>query len=147
MVLIFASLKTFDQTILQRLKDPLHATLGLRRIGQNGLDVQLPQGALKLGRCGVFGVVFGEDAVPVAVQRHRTAMNTHVTLQAVQVGAGGLDRIKARLWQLARGIVNEGDEAALARPVFKPGMRAAVNLHQLALAAAPLTRAVDAFDA
>lgn len=52
-----------------------------------------------------------------------------------------------QLHQRAGGIVNEGDEAALARTILKPGVWTAVNLHQLAQAATALAWTVDAPDA
>ena len=92
----------------------------------------------------VSSLVDLENAVAVAVQRQRAAMGGHVAPQAVQVGVGALHRVEARLHQLPGGIVNEGDQAAFACAVFKPGVGTAVNLHQLAQAAAPLTGAVNA---
>ncbi len=45
---------------------------------------------------------------------------------------------EARLHQRTGGVGDERARAASIRPVFKPGLRAAVNLDQLSQAAAPL---------
>ena len=54
--------------VLQRLKQAPNPAFGLGTSCLNGLDAQLQQSALKLGRLGIFWVVCGEDAVAVAVQ-------------------------------------------------------------------------------
>jgi hypothetical protein len=70
-------------------------------------------------------------------------MLADVTLQAVQVGCGALHGVEPGAQDLAGCIVDEGDQAALAGASLKPGVRAAVDLHQLAPGAPALARTVD----
>src|SRR5205085_5781328 len=89
-------------------------------------------------------VVDTENAVLVAVERHRLA-------PALQIGAGGVEVRESRLaldklkmHQPARRVVDEHEQRALWAAVLKPPVLAAVDLHQLADALAPMARLMDA---
>lgn len=63
----------FDQPVLQSLEQPLDPPLRLRRQRLDGDDAQAGCGALELRRFGIFRIVLGKDAVPVAVERCRAS--------------------------------------------------------------------------
>lgn len=69
-----------DQAILKRLEQAFYPTFGLWAQGLDGGNSQGFGGTLKLRGFGVFWVVFGEDAVPIAVERHGAAMSRDIGL-------------------------------------------------------------------
>ena len=83
-----------------------------------------------------------EDAVLVAVERHRLAM-------LLEIGAGCPEVIKRRfrgdepqLHQPARRVIHKSQQRAGRAAILKPGVLGAVDLHQLAQALAPPARLV-----
>src|SRR6266436_7578939 len=91
------------------------ASLRLRAVGTDDVDVQRQQRASKLGHTVAAGSVLAvhpKDAVLVAVERHRLAM-------LLQIGAGRPEVIKRRfrgdepqLQQPARRIIHESQQRA-----------------------------------
>src|SRR5213079_1666857 len=89
---------------------------------------------------GSLLAVHPEDAVLVAVERHRLAMN-------LQIGAGRPEVIKRRfrgdkpqLHQPARRIIDKSQQRARRAAILEPGVLRTVDLHQLAQAIAPPAR-------
>src|SRR5205809_206261 len=81
-----------------------------------------------------------EDAVLVAVERHRLAMR-------LQIGSGRPEVIKRRfrgdepqLHQPARRIIDKSQQRARRAAILEPGVLRTVDLHQLAQAIAPPAR-------
>src|SRR6201988_2246968 len=97
----------------------------------------------KLGHTVTAGSVLAvhpEDAVLVAVERHRLAM-------LLQIGAGRPKVIKRRfrgdepqLHQLARRIIHKSQQRARRAAILKPGVLGAVDLYEFAQAIAPPAR-------
>ena len=139
--------RRLDQSVLQGLKGPLHAPLGLWREGEDGLDVERPQRALELGWRGVFRVVLAKDAVPIAVDGHGTAESRDVAAQPVQVSARSLHGLEARVLQAAAGVIDEEDQRAARPPLLEPGVRLPVDLQPLPHAGAPLAQLECTFPA
>src|SRR6267143_562203 len=119
------------------------ASLRLRAVGTDDVDVQRQQRATELGHTLAAGSVFAvhpKDAVLVAVERHRLAMR-------LQIGARRPEVIKCRfrgnepqLHQPARRIIHKTQQRAWRRAVLEPGVLRTVNLHQFAQAIAPPAR-------
>src|SRR5216684_8375751 len=89
---------------------------------------------------GSLLAVHPEDAVLVAVERHRLAM-------LLQIGADCPEVIKRRfrsdepqLHQPARRIIHETQQRARRAAILEPGVLRAVDLHQFAQAIAPPAR-------
>src|SRR6266852_8621341 len=119
------------------------ASLRLRAVGTDDVDVQRQQRATELGHTVAAGsllAVHPEDAVLVTVERHRLAM-------LLQMGAGCPEVIKRRfrndepqLHQPARRIIHESQQRARRAAILEPGVLRAVDLHQFAQAIAPPAR-------
>src|SRR6266481_2789963 len=119
------------------------ASLGLRAVGTDDVDVQRQQRATELGHpvtAGSLLAVHPKDAVLVAVERDRLAM-------LLQIGAGRPEVIKRRfrgdepqLHQPARRIIHETQQRARRAAILEPGVLRAVDLHQFAQAIAPPAR-------
>jgi hypothetical protein len=84
-----------------------------------------------------------EDAVLVAVERHRLAPGLQISAGGVEIGEGRLALDKLKLHQPAGRVVDEHQQGALRPAVLKPPVLAAVDLHQLADALAPMAGLVD----
>ena len=132
------------QPILQRLEQPLYASLGLGAVRADRLDLQLQQRTLELRGLVVLGVGLGEDAVAVAVQRQWCAVALHKCVQQLQVAPGGLLLEELRCQHTAGCVVDKGDQTTLDRAPFEPVVVAAIDLHQFAQTLAPGPRAVHA---
>src|SRR5271154_6418979 len=99
------------------------------------VDVQRQQRATELGHAvapGSLLAVHPEDAVLVAVERHRLAMR-------LQIAAGRPEVIKRRfrgdepqLHQPARRVIHKSQQRAWRAAILKPGVLRALALHQLA---------------
>jgi hypothetical protein len=135
--------QALDHPILQRAKRAFDASLRLRAVSANDVDVQCQQRAAELGHSVTAGSVLAvhpEDAVLVAVERHRLAV-------LLQVGAGRLEIIKRRfrgdepqLHQPARRIIHKSQQCARRAALLEPGVLRTVDLHQFAQAIAPPAR-------
>ena len=55
-------------------------------------------------------------------------------MQGGQIRRRALHGVKLRGQHMAAGVIDEGDQAALGRALLKPGVGAAIDLHQLAQA-------------
>ena len=119
------------------------ASLRLRAVGTDDVDVQRQQRATELGHpvaADSLLAVHPEDAVLVTVERHRLAMR-------LQIGAGRPEVIKRRfrgdepqLHQPARRIIHKSQQRARRAAILEPGVLRAVDLHQFAQAIAPPAR-------
>jgi len=128
---------------LQGAKRAFNASLRLRAVGTDDVDVQRQQRAAELGHSVTAGsvlAVHSEDAVLVTVERHRLAV-------LLQIGAGRPKVIHRRfrgdepqLHQPARRIIHKSQQRARRAAVLKPGVLRAVDLHQFAQAIAPPAR-------
>ena len=94
---------------------------------------------------GARGVlrVHPEDAVPVRIERQRTAMRQNMAPQYCQLRPRRLGKGIAQRRQPARRTVNEYDQRAAGAAVLEPGVRAAVDLDQLAEARPSLAQLKD----
>ena len=136
-----------DQPILQGLVRALDPAFGLARIGADDVDVERMQSPAKLGHPVAAQrprMVDPEDAVLVAVERHRLA-------PGLQIGARrrGNRRRSTRSRQTADAspagrVVDKHQQGALRPAILEPPVLAAVDLHQLADALAPRAWLVDA---
>ncbi len=82
-----------DQPILQGLVGALHPALGLRRQGVDQIDAQTLGDAAELGLAVAAGRLLGvdpEDAMPVRVERQRTAEGQDMAPERLEIGARGL---------------------------------------------------------
>jgi hypothetical protein len=132
-----------DHPVLQGAEGALDASLRLRAVGTNDVDIQREQCATELGHpvaARSVLAVHSEDAVLVAVERHRLAM-------LLQIGARRPEIIKRRfrgdepqLHQPARRIIHKSQQRARRAAVLEPGVLRAVDLHQFAQAIAPPAR-------
>src|SRR6202045_3761633 len=119
------------------------ASLRLLGVGTDDVDVQGQQRATELGHpvaADSLLAVHPEDAVLVAVERHRLAMR-------LQIGTGRPEVIKRRfrgdepaLDQPARPITHKSQPRARRAAILEPGVLRAVDLHQFAQAIAPPAR-------
>src|SRR5467141_3055930 len=119
------------------------ASLRLRAVGTDDVDVQRQQRATELGHtvtAGSLFVVHPEDAVLVAVERDRLAM-------LLQIGARRPEVIKRRfrgdepqLHKPARRIIDESQQRGRRAALLEPGVLRAIDLHQFAQAIAPPAR-------
>src|SRR5882762_9320347 len=135
--------QALDHAVLQRAKRALDAALRLRAVGTDDADVQRQQRATELGHpvaADSLLAVHPEDAVLVAVERHRLAMR-------LQIGAGCPEVIKRRfrgdepqLHQPARRIIHKSQQRARRAAILEPGVLRAVDLYQFAQAIAPPAR-------
>ncbi len=83
-----------DEAILKSTEEPFNPSLGLRRPGLNGTNLQLIEETTKLGGCGpslqlfldgeLLGVLL-EDAVTVAVESHGPAVALNDLTQEQEV--------------------------------------------------------------
>src|SRR6266436_4207577 len=118
----------------------------LRLAGADDVDVERVQSPAKLGHPVTAErprMVDPEDAVLVAVERHRLAPGLEISPGGVEIGEGRLAFDKLQVHQPARRIVDKHQQRALRPAVFEPPMFAAVDLHQLANALAPMARLVN----
>src|ERR1700738_5079048 len=119
------------------------ASLRLRAVGTDDVNVQRQQRAAELCHSVAAGSILAvhpEDAVLVAVQRHRLAV-------LLQIGAARAEIIKRRfrgdepqLHQPARRVIHESQQRARRTAILEPGVLRAVDLHQFAQAVAPPAR-------
>src|SRR5580704_8523801 len=119
------------------------ASLRLRAVGTDDVNVQRQQRATELGHSATAGsllAVHPEDAVLVAVQRHRLAV-------LLQIGARRPKVIKRRfrgdepqLHQPARRVIHKSQQRARRTAILEPGVLRAVDLHQFAQTIAPPAR-------
>jgi hypothetical protein len=119
------------------------ASLRLRAVGTDDVDVQRQQRATELGHpvaAGSLPAVHPEDAVLVAVQRHRLAV-------LLQIGARRPEVIKRRfrgdepqLHQSARRIIHKSQQRARRTAILEPGVLRPVDLHQFAQTITPPAR-------
>jgi hypothetical protein len=80
-----------DQTILQGLVGALDAALRLRRVGAQNVNVERVQRPSELGHAVAIdraGVIDPEDAVLVAVERHRFAVRLEILAGRLEVVEG-----------------------------------------------------------
>jgi hypothetical protein len=110
---------------LQGLNDPLHASLGLRSIGADDLDIQLLHGSSKLGQ-SVTGTGGGhidpENAMFVAVESHRLAMLPEISFRCLGIAEKAFAFHKAQLEQFSGGIIDEHQQGTAFCSSFKPVM-------------------------
>lgn len=131
-----AKTQLLDQTILQSLVHALDASLGLRRIGADDVDVQLGQRAAELclatAAPGGSLVRHPENAVFVAIEGHRLSVATQVRHSRCEVVENRFGLHEAQLHQPARGVVDVHQQRAGRTALLKPRVRTAVDLDQLA---------------
>src|ERR1700758_2594254 len=116
------------------------ASLRLRAVGTDDVDVQRQQRAAELGHSVTAGSVLAvhpEDAVLVTVERHWLAV-------LLQIGARRPEVIKRRfrgdepqLHQPTRRVIHKSQQRARRTAVLEPGVLRAVDLHQFAQTIAP----------
>src|SRR5882724_7492876 len=77
------------------------------------------------------------------IRKTRLAPGLEISPGGVEIGEGRLAFDKLQVHQPARRIVDKHQQRALRPAVFEPPMFAAVDLHQLANALAPMARLVN----
>ena len=130
-----------DQPVLQGLVRPLDPALRLARIGADDVDVERVQRPAELGHAVAAErarVVDPEHAMLVAVEGDRLAPGLQIGAGGVEIGEGRLALDKLQVHQPAGRVVDEHQQGALRPAILKPPMLAAVDLHQLADALAPV---------
>ena len=132
----------FDEPVLQRVIHPLDATLGLRAVRTDDLDVEVGQCTPELSNTPVpaGGALLGHAkyAVLVAVKRHGLAVVLEVRNGRGKVVKSRFGLHEAKLHQTAGGVVNVDQQRAIRPAVLEPGVLAAVYLDQLAQTLAPV---------
>ena len=135
----------FHQAILNRLEQPLHPPLGLRRVGRDQLDPQLTQRPPKLTR-GLYPrqLVFhgglGRRLIGrmlVRVDGQRNPLLRHRALEAVQRRDGAFVRIESGQDPAAR-IVDVGHQHPVGAPALQPVMVRAIQLDEFPHVGFPL---------
>src|SRR5271166_3623592 len=139
------------QPVLQGLVGPLDAALGLRGERGDQLDAQSLGDAAEFGLAVAADRVLGvdaEDAVPIRIERQRTAVRHDMAPERPEIGARRLARRELQRRQPPRRVVDEHDQphsADRAPRTNRAGWRRSGSIHQSADAA----RAVEtpAYDA
>ncbi len=138
-----AEAELLHEPILERLVHPLDATLRLGRVRADDVDVELAEGAPELRHAlGTVGRALGvhaEDAVLVAVERHRLPVALEVRDRRAEVVEGRLGLHEPQLHELARRVIDVDEQRAPRSARFEPLVVAAIDLDELAeaLAAVP----------
>lgn len=138
--------KFFDQAILERLKAAFDASLGLRGVSADQLDIDGFQDPANLGQSQSqfdFFPVDPEHGVLVGVEAYRPAILGEVMAHAVHVRLAGLSGIEAHKQNPAAGIVDKHDQCAYAASLFEPPMMGAVDLDQFSEAGPSFTQLMD----
>src|SRR5271170_3847200 len=82
-------------------------------------------------------MVDAEDAMLVAVERHRLAPGLQVGARRIEISKGRLALDKLEVHQSAGRVIDEHQQGALRPAILEPPMLAAIDLHQLANTLAP----------
>lgn len=125
---------------------PLDATLGLRRVGADDVDVELRQRAAELRVApGLLsaGIDDAEDTRLVAVEGDRLAVSLEVGPRRGEIVEGRLRSHEAKLLEPARRIVHVDEQGATRAPVLEPVVVAAVDLDELAETRSAVPRLVS----
>jgi hypothetical protein len=116
--------------------------------GANDVDVEGSESAAELGDAAATTarafLVHAEDAVLVAVERHRLAVAAEVRHRRVEVVEGRFGLHEPKLHQPSGRIVHIDQHRAAVRALLEPLVVAPVNLHQLAQALPAVPRLVRA---
>ena len=131
------------QPILQGLVGPLDAALGLGSERVDQLDAQSLGDAAEFGLAVAAGGVLGvdaEDAVPIRIERQRTAVRHDMAPERPEIGARRLARRELQRRQPPRRVVDEHDQRATRTAPLEPIVRAGVDLDQRAEARTPLAQ-------
>src|SRR5260370_15716167 len=139
--------RSLDQQVFKGLVRPLVPPLRLAGIGEDDVDVQCMQCTAKLGHAVTTQralMVDAENAVLVAIERHRLAPGLQIGAGSMEISESRLALDKLKMHQPARRVIDEHQQRALRAAVLEPPVLAAVDLHQLADALAPMARLMDA---
>ena len=121
-----AESQLLDQSVLQRLVHPFDPSLRLGRIGADDVDIQLTKCPAELGHSlrDPGGALVGhpEDAVLVAVKRHRLAVLSEVGPGRREVVEGRFRLLEPQLHEPPGRVVHEDEQRALGTSVFEPGV-------------------------
>ncbi len=128
-----------DQPILQGVKEPFDAALGLRRVRENQLDAQIPQRPSKLTRRGDAGSLllnrrFRRGAIGrmlIGIHGQGNPILLHVPLETVEGWHCPFILIEAGIHQAAR-IIDVGHQHTARAAPLEPIMMGAIQLHQFA---------------
>src|SRR5271170_4530774 len=131
------------QAILQDAPEAFDAALGLRRVCGDEGDAELGEGAAELGGLALASelffdgpviVVANEDAAAIAVEGGGNAEATEQALEQAKITFGGFREEELCGEDFAGSVVLHAQSGEAWAATFQPVMRAAVELHQLALA-------------
>jgi len=114
----------------------------LARIGADDVDVERVERPAELGHAVTAQrarVVDAKHPVLVAIERHRLAPGLQVSAGGMEIGESRLALDKLQMHQPARRVVDKHQQGALRSAILEPPVLAAVDLHQLADALAPVT--------
>jgi len=115
-----------------------YSSLGLAGVRAQDLDVQLRQCTAQLRHVRAalrIRPVHAKDGVLVGVESGRAAMRHKITVQRFEVGSCALAGNESQLHQLARGVIDEDQQRAVAA-LLEPAMIASINLDEFAVALA-----------
>src|SRR5579864_4419132 len=129
-----------DQAILEGAKEPLHASLALRRGGGDPADAEFLERAPDLGRGDIALELLGEavrspritmkDAMPIGVGCRGQAIPADELAQQQEIAVRILLGAKDARQDFARGIVDGGEEDEARAAILEPGMVTAVHLDE-----------------
>jgi hypothetical protein len=128
----------FDEAVLEGAEETLDASFGLGRIGREELDGKLMEEAGELAARRLAGQLFAdggllgalEDGVAVGVDSQRKAVREGDVLQEEEVAGGVFFGAEEGSGDVARGVVDSGDEAELGASAFKPVVLTAIELEE-----------------